>query len=195
MQESMDVVIENAMAIISTYGLRVVGAIVVLIVGRMVAGGVRRGVRRMMKRRETDPTLIPFVSSLVYYLVIAFVVIAVLGLFGIPTASFVAVLGAAGLAVGLALQGTLSNFAAGVMLLVFRPFKVGDVVEAGGATGKVVAIKVAVGDDVSAGQSLVVLEAMKMENELAAEQSGRVSEIHVSTGETVDGGGLLLELE
>jgi small conductance mechanosensitive channel len=142
MQENADLVIETALAIVSTYGLRVVGAIVVLIVGRMVAGGVRRAVKRFMQRSETDPTLIPFVSSLIYYLVIAFVVIAVLGLFGIPTASFVAVLGAAGLAVGLALQGTLSNFAAGVMLLVFRPFKVGDVVEAGGSTGKVVAISI-----------------------------------------------------
>jgi small conductance mechanosensitive channel len=142
MQENLDLIVENTMTVISTYGLRVVGAIVLLIVGRMVAGAIRRGVRRMMERSEADATLVPFVSSLVYYLVIAFVVIAVLGLFGIPTASFVAVLGAAGLAVGLALQGTLSNFAAGVMLLVFRPFKVGDLVEVGGVTGKVASIKI-----------------------------------------------------
>jgi small conductance mechanosensitive channel len=142
MQENLDVVIENTMAIISTYGLKVVGAIVVLIVGRIVAGAVRRGVKRVMKRSNADATLIPFTSSLAYYLVIAFVVIAVLGVFGIPTASFVAVLGAAGLAVGLALQGTLSNFAAGVMLLVFRPFKVGDLVEVGGELGKISSISI-----------------------------------------------------
>jgi small conductance mechanosensitive channel len=108
----------------------------------MIAGAVRRGVRRVMKRSNADPTLIPFTSSLAYYLVIAFVMIAVLGVFGIPTASFVAVLGAAGLAVGLALQGTLSNFAAGVMLLVFRPFKVGDLVEVGGELGKITSISI-----------------------------------------------------
>ncbi|MFV1986086.1 MAG: mechanosensitive ion channel family protein [Gemmatimonadota bacterium] len=88
-----------------------------------------------MTRRNADPTLVPFVSGLIYSLCMAFVVIAVLGLFGIPTASFVAILGAAGLAVGLAMQGTLSNFAAGVMLLVFRPFRVGDLVETAGTLG------------------------------------------------------------
>ncbi len=140
MEQNIDGLMENLMTLISTWGLRVIGAIALLIVGRMVAGAVRRGMRRMMKRADADPTLIPFASSMVYYLVIAFVLIAVLGIFGIPTASFVAVLGAAGLAVGLALQGTLSNFAAGVMLLVFRPFKVGDLVEVGGQLGVIQAI-------------------------------------------------------
>jgi small conductance mechanosensitive channel len=83
---------------------------------------------------------VPFLSGLVHALVIALVVIAVLGLFNVPTASFVAVLGAAGLAIGLALQGTLSNFAAGVMLLTFRPFKVGQFVEVSGVSGTVQAI-------------------------------------------------------
>ena len=123
--------------LVSTWGLRVVGAIAVLILGRIVAGMMRGWTRRLLKRSKIDETLIPFVSSMVYYLVIAFVVIAVLGIFGIPVASFVVVLGAAGLAVGLALQGTLSSFAAGVMLLIFRPFRVGDLVETGGITGVV----------------------------------------------------------
>lgn len=140
MAENIDVLLEHLMTLTSTWGLRVIGAIALLIVGRVVAGAVRRGARRVMERAQADPTLIPFVSSMSYYLVLAFVMIAVLGIFGIPTASFVAVLGAAGLAIGLALQGTLSNFAAGVMLLVFRPFKVGDLVEVGGELGKVVAI-------------------------------------------------------
>ena len=126
--------------IITSWGLKVVGAIVVLIVGRMIAGMIRGGIRRAMTKRGVDATLIPFVASLVYYLTMAVVVIAVLSLFGVQTASLVAILGAAGLAVGLALQGTLSNFAAGVMLLIFRPFKVGDFVEAGGATGPVVSL-------------------------------------------------------
>ncbi len=135
--DNTEAIITMITQLVSTWGLRVVGAIAVLIIGRIVAGMMRGWTRRLLKKRNTDETLVPFFSSIVYYLAIAFVVIAVLGIFGIPTASFVAVLGAAGLAVGLALQGTLSSFAAGVMLLVFRPFKKGDLVEAGGTTGVV----------------------------------------------------------
>lgn len=127
---------------VSYWGLRVLGAIAVLIIGRMVAGSVRRWAAGGLGRSRLDATLIPFISGFAYYLVLAFVLIAVLGIFGIPTASFIAVLGAAGLAVGLALQGTLGNFAAGVMLLVFRPFRVGDYVEAGGTAGSVASIGV-----------------------------------------------------
>jgi small conductance mechanosensitive channel len=126
-----------ASTLVTTWGLRVVGAIAVLIIGRMAARWLRGLTKRALERGKTEPTLIPFLSGFVYSLAIAFVVIAVLGLFGIPTASFVAVLGAAGLAIGLAMQGTFSNFAAGVMLLVFRPFKMGDVVEVAGSLGKV----------------------------------------------------------
>ena len=130
----------QASGLVTTWGLRVVGAIAVLIIGRAVARRIRKTFTAVLTRREVDATLVPFLSGLLYSLAMAFVVIAVLGLFGIPTASFVAILGAAGLAVGLAMQGTLSNFAAGVMLLVFRPFRVGDLVETAGATGRVVEI-------------------------------------------------------
>jgi small conductance mechanosensitive channel len=119
------------------WGLQIIGAIIVLFVGRIAAGWARRLTRKALERAEVDATLVPFIAKLVYYLLLAFVVIAVLGVFGVQTASLVAVLGAAGLAVGLALQGTLSNFAAGVMLLFFRPFKVGDFIDAGGTTGTV----------------------------------------------------------
>ena len=129
--------LEGLIELVSAWGLQVVGAIAVLIIGRIVAGALRRGATRALERADTDPTLVPFLSGLVYYLALAVVVIAVLGLFGIETTSLVAVLGAAGLAIGLALQGTLSNFAAGVMLLVFRPFKNGDFVEAAGVKGSV----------------------------------------------------------
>ena len=125
------------MDLVAAWGLEVLGAIVVLLLGRIAAKWARRSVRAVLERGKMDPTLVPFVSSLVYYLVMAFVVIAVLGMVGIQTASLVAVLGAAGLAVGLALQGTLSNFASGVMLLVFRPFHRGDYVEAAGVAGSV----------------------------------------------------------
>ena len=133
---------ETTVDLVSSWGLSVLGALFVLIVGLFLARIVRSTVRRALARSSVDQTLVPFFSNLVYYALVAFVVIAVLGLFGIPTTSFVALLGAAGLAVGLALQGTLSNFAAGVMLLIFRPFKAGDYVEAGGAEGTVLELGV-----------------------------------------------------
>jgi len=129
-------------AVLSTWGLRVVGALAVLIIGWIVAKTIRGSVRKALMRSRLDETLVPFLSSLVYYLVLTFVILAVLRLFGLETTSLIAVLGAAGLAVGLALQGTLSNFAAGVMLLIFRPFKIGDYVEAGGTAGSVQEISI-----------------------------------------------------
>ncbi len=128
-------IIEQASALVSTWGLSVLGAVAVLIIGLFVAKLVRHWTRKALLRTKLDETLVPFLASLVYYGLVAFILIAVLGLFGIPTTSFIAVLGAAGLAVGLALQGTLSNFAAGVMLLAFRPFRKGDYVEAAGQEG------------------------------------------------------------
>jgi small conductance mechanosensitive channel len=129
--------LETLMGLMTTWGLQVIGAIVVLIVGRWVAGAIRRSVTKALAKANTDESLIPFLSSMAYYVVLTMVIIAVLNLFGIETTSLIAVVGAAGLAIGLALQGTLSNFAAGVMLLVFRPFGKGDVVEAGGVKGSV----------------------------------------------------------
>ncbi|MEN8165344.1 MAG: mechanosensitive ion channel domain-containing protein [Acidobacteriota bacterium] len=130
----------GATGYLTHYGLRVIGAIALLIVGRIAAAWGRRLSRRAMARAEVDPTLVPFFSKATYYLILIVVLIAVLGLFGIETTSLIAVLGAAGLAVGLALQGTLSNFAAGVMLLIFRPFKLEDFVDIGGTTGFVMEI-------------------------------------------------------
>ena len=131
-------IVSKLTELMSAWGLKVLGALVVLVVGLMVAKSVRKGMRRAMaKSGRIDDTLIPFISGIVYYILLAALLIAVLQMFGIQTTSLVAVLGAAGLAIGLALQGTLSNFAAGVMLLVFRPFKVGDFVEAGGVSGSV----------------------------------------------------------
>ena len=121
----------------STWGLKVVGAVAVLIIGRIVCGMLRSATRRALERGSVDASLVPFVSSMVYYIALAVVVIAVLNLFGIQTASVIAVLGAASLAVGLAMQGTLSNFSAGVMLLIFRPFRIGDFVEVAGTAGSV----------------------------------------------------------
>jgi small conductance mechanosensitive channel len=135
-------VVGQLASFVTQWGLKVVGAIAVLVIGRIVAGLIRRGVRRALERAGVATTLLPFLSGLVYYTALAVVLIAVLNLFGLETTSLVAILGAASLAIGLALQGTLSNFSSGVMLLVFAPFKVGDRVEVAGITGTVVRIEV-----------------------------------------------------
>ncbi|MGF1628805.1 MAG: mechanosensitive ion channel family protein [Kiloniellaceae bacterium] len=141
MEQSIEDVWTMVMALVATYGLSVIGAIVILVIGFVLAGWVRRSVDRgLSKFRKVDETLRSFFSSLAYYAVVIFTVIAVLSQFGVQTTSFIAVLGAAGLAIGLALQGTLSNVAAGVMLLLFRPFKIGDYIEAGGLAGTVKSI-------------------------------------------------------
>lgn len=121
----------------TTYGIRIVGAILILIIGRIVAGWARSLVVKMAIRANLDPAIRGFLRGLVYYLIIVFTWIAVLGKFGVETASLVAMLGMAGFAVGFALQGSLSNFAAGVMLLVFRPFRIGDFVDIAGTAGTV----------------------------------------------------------
>ena len=114
------------------------GALLVLVIGLWLAGRIRKLVRQAMMRSDRlDPTLSGFLSSLVYYGLVALVVITTLGIFGVPTTSFAAIIGAAGLAIGLALQGTLGHVASGVMMLGFRPFDVGDYVEAAGVEGTV----------------------------------------------------------
>ncbi|MDJ0704334.1 MAG: mechanosensitive ion channel [Leptolyngbyaceae cyanobacterium MO_188.B28] len=121
--------------LVTRFGLNIIAAIVIFIVGGWAAKIIRRIIKRLMARGGADPLLVSFGSTITYYAVMAFVIIAALNRLGIQTASFVAVLGAAGLAIGLALQGSLANFAAGVLMLVFRPFKVGDVIEGAGVLG------------------------------------------------------------
>jgi small conductance mechanosensitive channel len=121
--------------------MNIVGALVAIFVGWLVAGWVARKIRRVVERRNLDATLGAFFANVARYLILIAVLLGVLGVFGIETSTFAAVIGAAGLAVGLAFQGTLSNFASGVMLLVFRPFKVGEFVEAGGEKGTVMEIE------------------------------------------------------
>lgn len=123
---------------VATYGMSVVGAIIILIAGLWLSGVAGKGMRRLLGRSgKIDPTVIGFFASMVRYAVIIVTILAVLDRFGVETTSLIALLGAAGLAVGLALQGTLANFAAGIMLLIFRPFKVGHYVDAGGIAGTV----------------------------------------------------------
>lgn len=128
--------------LLTVYGLRVIAAIVIFIAGRWVALGVSKLIKRIMLRGKVDETLVSFVWHLSYVALLAFVVIAALNQLGIQTASFIAVMGAAGLAIGLALQGSLGNFAAGVLMIIFKPFKVGDFIEGGGVAGTVEHIEI-----------------------------------------------------
>jgi len=124
--------------VLATYGINVVGAFLIIIVGFMVAGWARRKLERTLSRSgKMDATLVRFFGSLIRYAIMGFVIIAALQRFGVEATSLVAVFGAAGLAIGLALQGMLSNVAAGIMLLMFRPFKIGDFVDIGGQAGTV----------------------------------------------------------
>lgn len=131
-------VIDQIIAVFTTYGLDVLGAVAILIIGWLMAGWAKGATAKALSRvKAVDEMLTSFFSSLVKYVILAFTVVAMLNRFGVETTSFVAVIGAAGLAIGLALQGTLSNVAAGVMLLMFRPYKVGDFIEGAGLSGTV----------------------------------------------------------
>ncbi|WP_372501817.1 mechanosensitive ion channel [Tistrella mobilis] len=135
----IDAVIAALSTLAVTYGMAVLGAIAILIGGWLIAGWLEKGVDRSLGRvSHMDPTLRPFIASLVRYGILVLTVIIVLGQFGVQTASIIAILGAAGLAIGLALQGTLSNVAAGIMLLFLRPFRIGDFIDAGGRAGSVI---------------------------------------------------------
>lgn len=125
-----------------TFAPRVVAAILTLIIGLWIVSGIVGVARRGMVHRKVDPTLIPFVSSVLGWILKAVVFISAASMIGIKTTSFVAILGAAGLAIGLALQGSLANFAGGVLILVFRPYKVGDVIQAQGEIGSVKEIQI-----------------------------------------------------
>ena len=130
-------IIPNLQAFAALYGLKIIAAIVIFVVGRWVARALRNAIKKMMAKGDVDETLISFVGNLTYITLLAFVIIAALNQLGIQTTSFIAVIGAAGLAIGLALQGSLANFAAGVLMILFRPFQVGDYIEGAGVAGTV----------------------------------------------------------
>lgn len=133
MTDNFDAFVTFLMTQVAAYGMNVLGAIITLIVGVVAAGWLGRLTTRWMRRFDRiDAVFLPLPGKIVRISVIAFTVIAVLNRFGVQTTSLIAMLGAAGLAIGLALQGTLSNVASGVMILLFRPFKIGDAVKIGG---------------------------------------------------------------
>ena len=138
----MENIVEKIWELLTIYGLKLVAAIAVLIVGRWIAKGLTGFTEKMLNKRQVDPTIVSFVANLTYIALLVFVVLAALGQLGIQTTSFIAVIGAAGLAIGLALQGSLSNFAAGFLMIIFRPFKVGDFIEGAGVSGTVEKIQI-----------------------------------------------------
>ncbi|KEA54557.1 MULTISPECIES: small-conductance mechanosensitive channel MscS [Mangrovibacter] len=129
-------------ALLVDYAVNIVSAVVIIIIGFVVARLISNALNRVMQARKIDATVADFLSALVRYGIIAFTLIAALGRIGVQTASVIAVLGAAGLAVGLALQGSLSNLAAGVLLVTFRPFRSGEYVDLGGAAGTVLNVQI-----------------------------------------------------
>ncbi|OGP97306.1 MAG: mechanosensitive ion channel protein [Deltaproteobacteria bacterium RBG_19FT_COMBO_46_9] len=133
----MEKILDKIGPLFWAYGLQFIGAIIILIAGWIAAGLAKRFVKRFLVRTKTDESVISFVGHLTYFLILAFAVLAALAKFGVQTASLIAVLGAAGLAIGLALQSTLSNFAAGVLILILRPFRIGDYIEGAGVAGTV----------------------------------------------------------
>lgn len=133
--------IEAARQLALDWGLKLIGALALLIITWIVAAWLRRLVHRAINRPHVDQTFGRFFGNLVRWIVIAIGIVACLGVFGVNTTSLAAMVGAAGLAIGLALQGSLSNLAAGIMLLMLRPFKVGDFVQVGGVMGTVYEIE------------------------------------------------------
>jgi len=140
--EKIEVYVESAKGLIVEYGMQLIYAIATLIIGFIIINAFVKFLRKSLKKREVDPSLIPFTVSLASVALKSMLLISVASMVGIQTTSFVAILGAAGLAIGLALQGSLANFAGGVLILLFKPFKVGDVIEAQGFIGIVKGIQI-----------------------------------------------------
>jgi small conductance mechanosensitive channel len=133
----MEETVAKIQQLIALYGLKIIAALVIIIVGRWIAKWIRRGMERVLTHREIEPMLVSFVGEVMYVALLLFIIIAALSQLGIQTTSLIAAVGAAGLAVGLALKDSLSNLAAGIMMIVLGPFKSGDSIQGGGASGTV----------------------------------------------------------
>ena len=138
MQETID----KIYGYLIQYGMNFIAAILIFIIGKWVARLVANLLENVLLKSKVEKTLATFGKNIIYFTMLTFVAIAALNKLGVETNSFLAIIGAAGLAVGLALQGSLSNFAAGVMMILFQPFRIGDYVEAGGAEGNVSEIQI-----------------------------------------------------
>lgn len=138
----MEKILMKIQELFAVFGLKVIAAIVIIVLGRWAAKLIRNITQKIMKKSKIDATLISFVGNLLYVILLIFVILAALGQLGIQTTSLIAIIGAAGLAIGLALQGSLANFAAGILMIIFRPFKVGDFIEGAGVSGIVEEIQI-----------------------------------------------------
>lgn len=139
---NVDKYVDKAINLGMEFGPKLLGAIVVLIIGLWITNIISKSIGKVFEKRKIDPTLTPFLKGLINTLLKALVIISAMGMIGIQMTSFIAILGAAGLAVGLALSGTLQNFAGGVILLIFKPFKAGDFVETQGYKGVIKEISI-----------------------------------------------------
>jgi small conductance mechanosensitive channel len=133
----MNTIIPKLQELAVFYGIKIIIAVVIFIVGRWIAKALKNVIQKMMAKRNVEATIASFLCNMSYVVLMTIVIIATLNQFGIQTASLIAIVGAAGLAIGLALQGSLANFAAGFLMLVFRPFKTGDYIEGAGTQGTV----------------------------------------------------------
>ncbi|ATL94265.1 mechanosensitive ion channel [Aeromonas sobria] len=147
----------NNQGLLIEYGVNIAAALLTLLVGYIAANLLSGGVVKVMQTRKLDITITHFVGSILKYAILVFVVIAALGRVGVQTASFVAIIGAAGLAIGLALQGSLSNFAAGFLLIIFRPIKAGEFIEVAGTAGVVQSVQLFTTTLTSADNKMVVV--------------------------------------
>ena len=142
MQLNLQQIVAQIQSILAVYGLKILAALAILILGRIVAGILQKIVRGAANKAKIDPTISSFIGNIAFIGILAFAALAALSRLGVETTSFIAVLGAAGLAVGLAFQGSLANFAAGFLMILFRPFKVGDFINGAGIEGTVKEIQV-----------------------------------------------------
>jgi small conductance mechanosensitive channel len=158
----MEGVFVKVKELVALYGLKVIAALVILVLGRWAAKGVQKLTARILRRHSVDPAIVSFTESLVYVAMMTFIVLAALAQLGIQTTSFIAVIGAAGLAIGLALQGSLANFAAGFLMLIFKPFRVGDYIEGGGAAGSVEKIQIFTTQLATVDNKVIIIPNAKM---------------------------------
>jgi small conductance mechanosensitive channel len=140
--ESSAVVIVKLQELAALYGLRIVAAILIFVVGRWIARFLTNMIEKLMKKRGLESMLVSFVGHLLYTVLLLVIIVAALNQLGVQTTSFIAIIGAAGLAVGLALQGSLANFAAGILIIIFHPFKAGDYIEGAGTAGTVESVHI-----------------------------------------------------
>ena len=159
--------LEQAQELILMYGLNIIGAIAILFVGRWVANLTSKFIRQNLSKTSANEALLRFLSSITYFGILAFAIVAALARLGVQTASFIAVLGAAGLAIGLALEGALANFASGVIILLFKPFGIGHLVEVGDVFGRV--------DDIQIFSTIIITP----DNKTVIMPNGQITSSHI----------------